>query len=62
VANLNHEQTGQSVDVLLALVVEDVNALAARDDRRGDSFAVTGEVPPQVAVGLGSKVGGKCWC
>ena len=50
VADLDDEEPRQSVDVALALVVEDVHALAAGDDRRRDALAVAGEVPPQVPV------------
>ncbi len=57
VADLHHEQAREPVDVALALVVPDGDALAAGDDRRRDAFAVPGEVAPQVAVGLGGEVG-----
>jgi hypothetical protein len=56
VTHLHCEQPGQCVQVALAAIVEDVDALAAGDDRRGDSRAVPGEVAPQVAISLGRQV------
>jgi hypothetical protein len=60
VAGLDDEQSGQAVEVALALVVEDVDAFAAGDDRRRDALSVPGEVPPQVPVGLGGQIGRRC--
>ena len=57
VADLHDEQARQAVDVLVAVAVPDVDAVAAGDDRRRDVVAVAGEVPPQVALGLGAQVG-----
>ena len=48
VADLHSEQTGEPVEVALAAVVEDGDALAASDDRRRDVGAVPGEVQPEV--------------
>lgn len=50
VAYLYDEEAGQAIDVALALVVENSDALAAGDDGRCDALAVPGEVSPQVAV------------
>src|SRR5262249_21348973 len=50
VADLHHEQAREPVDIALALVVEDVHALAAGDDRRGDARTVPRAMAPQVAV------------
>jgi hypothetical protein len=52
VADLNHEQSGQAVEIALAMAVVDVAALATGDDRRRDAVSVPGEVTPQVAVRL----------
>ena len=44
VADLHDEQPGQRVEVALAAVVEDGDAVAAGDDRRRDVRAVPGEM------------------
>jgi len=46
--DLHGEQPGQRVEVALAAVVEDGDALAARDDRRREVRAVASEVQPEV--------------
>lgn len=55
VAGLHDEQPRQSIEVAVAAVVPDCDALTAGDDGRRDPGAVTGEMPPQVAVGLGGQ-------
>ena len=55
VADLDHEQAAQAVDVALALVIPDRDPLATGDDRRRDAFTVLGEMTPQVAVSFGAQ-------
>ena len=56
-ADLDDANSGQAVDVALALAVPDGDALAAGDDRRRDPGAVAREVAPKVAVGRGAEFG-----
>jgi hypothetical protein len=62
VADLAGEQPGQPVEVALAVLVVDVDALSSHDDRNLIGVRHAGEVHPQVAMGallecLGGKVG-----
>ncbi|CKN29483.1 Uncharacterised protein [Mycobacterium tuberculosis] len=49
VTDLHHEQPGQGVQIALAAVVEDGDAVAADDDRVLDAGTVPGEVQPKVS-------------
>ncbi len=53
VAELAHEEPGEAVEVALALVVPDVGALAAHDDRHVGVVVggVAREVHPEVVLG-----------
>src|SRR5438270_13751507 len=49
VADVHAEQSGEAVEITIAVVVVDVAALAARDDR-DLAVAEAGEVQPEVAL------------
>jgi len=59
VAGVDHEQSAQAVEVLLARAVPDVVAIALNDDRHTLAalhHGLAGEVHPEVVLGLLLKI------